>query len=180
MIIYFGQTDAVVMGMWLNWVQKAFGDFATPKAFTQLTARELAPKTSGSLFSFSKPAKERLIVCGHGSPDSLSDLSPSEFADALLKAGFSNERFDTIYLLNCSVGIQAQDNSIGSNFARAFKLQLGNPPTQGIKVYAPRGAVRWEGEWIQKNTGKFLSITRVYVHTPEKEYPLTEGMLLVL
>jgi hypothetical protein len=180
MIIYFGQADVVVMGSWLKLVQGVYNEMAMPQAINQLGVSSLAVVPSTSILgSFLKPAKEKLIVCGHGSPTTLSGLSPSDFASKLRGFGLTAERFEAIHLLNCSVGVQAQDNSVTQNFARDFKVLLGVPPTQGIKVYAPRGPVQWEGQHEGEGHARYLVMTKVFIRTPEKDYPLQEGMLLV-
>jgi hypothetical protein len=173
MIIFYGDDRADIRAAKMKALQAHFNDDSNPVAITMLKSDAL---------SGSKSKKEKLIVNGHGNRDVIGYLgndAEAFFAD-LLGKGLTNERFDSIYLMACKAGEQAQDNSILQNFAKEFGrcVQI-NEKTTGIKVYAPRGTLTYSVVNEQVSGQTVPKVTRIYVDTPEKEYELNEGLLLV-
>jgi hypothetical protein len=71
------------------------------------------------------------------------DRSPAELYTHLMGAGLNHDRFGSIYLLGCDVGLQFNDRYIATNFMKQFALKIRQGPARNLKVYAPRGEIVW-------------------------------------
>ena len=95
----------------------------------------------------------------------------AEPADTLYNQGLAN--------LNAGkVGEASQDNSIVTNFARDLKLALTGAGID-VKLYAPRGTLDYDIVEETRLGQTVPVVTRIFIDTPERQYPLSEGMLLV-
>jgi len=72
-------------------------------------------------------------------------MTAKSLYDALVSKGLNNDRFDSIYLLGCNIGLASQDNSIQQTFLKDFGKLVRTVGTKisGIKVYGPRGFIAW-------------------------------------
>ena len=103
---------------------------------------------------------------------------PAAFLTQLQGKGFQDGSFKAIYLLACKVGEASQDNSIVTNFARDLKLALTGAGID-VKLYAPRGTLDYDIVEETRLGQTVPVVTRIFIDTPERQYPLSEGMLLV-
>lgn len=141
------------------------------KAFNMLSADAMSTKTSSR--------GTNLVINSHGNAKVFAGFNPQDFLDQLISKGFENKSFMSVYLMACKVGEASQDNSIITNFARDLKRKLiGN----GIdtKLYAPRGTLSYKMGHRTESGQTYWVVDEIYIKTPERNYPLNEGMLLVL
>jgi hypothetical protein len=175
MIIYYGEEDGLIRAVKLEALKKHFGEKGI--------AKEMRSLNGDSLAGGNEKEKETLIINAHGNTDSFSGRDADALFDELLSKGLTNKRFESIYLIACNVGEQAQDNSILHNFAKAFNGKvLTHPNTKGIKVYAPRGIVTYDiyPEKIENTLATAWKVRRIYIAGNDgKEYSLQEGLSLV-
>jgi hypothetical protein len=120
----------------------------------------------------------KLVVNSHGNGGSFAGMDAQAFYQKLVGNGFEAGAFQALYLVACSVGIQDQMNTIITNFARDLFSLLG-PRGIPIKLYAPRGIVRYTVQQQTKLGQSYYVVTDISVRCPERDYPLDEGMLLV-
>jgi hypothetical protein len=177
MLIFYGanksQDEAVLRAAKLKVLKAHFNESEHAKAVNMLADDELGAKSGVS--------NQTLIINAHGNQDSFQGFSADDLFAILRGKGFCRERWQNIYLIACKVGLQEQDNSVLSNFARDFnRLVQTTPETSGMKVYAPRGTVRYTGRHVKEvgNGQQTIEFTGVCVHTDERDYPLSEGLLL--
>jgi hypothetical protein len=153
---------------------KALQDyFKTPQAtaFAMLLADSLA--------STNTKRGDTLVVNSHGNGKVFAGYDAAEFLKQLNSKGFAAGSFKSLYLMACKVGVQAQDNSILYNFAKDLKGLL-NRNGIDIKVYAPRGLLSYSLKEVKKEGQTFYEVTKMYIGSPEREYTLDEGLLLVM
>lgn len=145
-------------------------DTSDPKAFNMLSGTALSAANS--------ERGDSLYVNSHGNRSVFAGYDAQQFFDLLEAKGFENGAFDSLYLLACSVGEQAQDNSILNNFARDLHRIF---VTSGIdiKLYAPRGTLTYSVRTETKSGQSYLVVTDIFIASPERNYPLREGLLLV-
>ena len=152
---------------------KALQDYyhTTPgKAFAMLARDAMSPTTSGR--------GDKLVINSHGNSKVFGGYDPRAFLEELYSKGFDEGSFPEVYLMACKVGLASQDNSIITNFARDLKrLFIGDGIT--AKLYAPRGTLTYEYREEHASGQTYYVITKMYIETPERNYPLEEGMLLV-
>lgn len=120
-----------------------------------------------------------LVVNSHGNAGVFAGYTPEQFLEQLRSKGFEEGAFSAVYLMACQVGVQAQDNSILNNFARDLKRLF---VTNGItaKLYAPRGMLSYQLSDRQVSGQTIKEVTDVFIRSPERNYPLGEGVLLVV
>lgn len=142
-----------------------------PKAFAMLDASALSPAN--------KSRGDTLIINSHGNGGIFGGYTPQQFYTQLTSKGFTKGSFQAIYLMACSVGVQAQDNSIYDNFAKDLKRILN---THGIdvKLYAPRGLLGYSVDEKQAHGQTYYEVTDMYIQSPERKYTLKDGLLLVV
>lgn len=153
---------------------KALQDyFKTPPAtaFAMLSADSLA-KTNAK-------RGDILVVNSHGNGKVFAGYDAVAFFAQLTAKGFTDGSFKSLYLMACKVGVQAQDNSILDNFAKDLNRLLNINGIE-IKVYAPRGLLSYILKEVRKDGQTFYEVTKIYIGTAEREYPLDEGLLLVM
>ncbi len=122
---------------------------------------------------------DKLVVNSHGNAGVFAGYTPDQFMEQLTSKGFEEGAFPAVYLMACMVGIQAQDNSIYDNFARDLKrLFVGHGIT--AKLYAPRGLLSYTVADKQVSGQTVKEVTDIFIRTPERNYPLSEGVLLVM
>jgi hypothetical protein len=141
------------------------------------TALEMLAATALGKSNTSRGTK--LVINSHGNVDTFADLSAKAFYDKLVGKGFQNGAFQSLYLIACDVGQQDQKNTIVSNFARDLNLLLKQNQVD-IALYAPRGVVTYAAKTVTQSGQSFYQVTGIAVHTPERDYPLDEGMLKVM
>jgi hypothetical protein len=180
MIVFYGleEEDAAERAAKLKALAGYFNESDGPRPITMLKDGELAADKRKS------SSKEKLIVSAHGNVWNIgyAGNGPQALYKLLTDKGLTNERFEAIYLMACNVGLQRQDNSVLENFATEFKrLVTINPPTAGIKVYAPRGFLSYAIVEKQVSGQTVIVVTEISVQTEpaERSYPLKEGLLLV-
>lgn len=141
------------------------------KAFAMLPANALAPGN--------RDRGDILVVNSHGDASEFAGYDAPTFLDMLRDKGLMTGSFKAIYLMACDVGEQAQDNSILDNFAKSLKRLLN---AQGIevKLYAPRGVLCYEVATETSHGQTYYRVTKTYIHAPERDYPLDQGLLLVV
>lgn len=153
---------------------KALQDYfkaTDPKAFAMLDKTALAPGN--------KSRGDKLIVNSHANAKAFAGYSPQQFLDQLISKGFAKGSFPEVYLMACNVAKQAQDNSIYDNFAKELKRLL-NISGIAVKLYATRGYLTYAVEEKQASGQTFYRVTDMYIQSPERNYPLKEGLLLVM
>jgi hypothetical protein len=62
--------------------------------------------------------KQKVIISGHGSPGAFMGMTAKSLYDALVSKGLNSDRFDSICLLGCNIGLASQDNSIQQTFSK--------------------------------------------------------------
>lgn len=156
-------------GAKLQVIKRKFGETTPPKPINMLQPGDLNTREC-----------KTLIISGHGSRDIFMNEGPEQLCVRLIGAGLRADITKEIYLLSCNVGEQAQDNSIPENFARTLKRSLDNAKLN-IKLYAPRGIVKYKNESIEPipGVGERYRYSDVVIAADNKEYPLSEGLLLV-
>lgn len=140
------------------------------KAFAMLPADAMSPATSDR--------GADLVINSHGNAKVFAGYGPAAFLAQLQGKGFQTGSFGAIYLLACKVGVASQDNSIITNFARDLKIALIGAGID-VKLYAPRGILDYDIVNETKLGQTYPVVTRIFIDTPERQYPLSEGMLLV-
>lgn len=119
-----------------------------------------------------------LVVNSHGNSKVFAGYSAQQFFDLLLSKGFEQGSFDRLYLMACSVGEQHQDNGLIDNFARDLhRILIG--AGINIKLYAPRGYLAYKLHTETKSGQTYYVVDKTYIKSPERDYPLSEGLLLV-
>lgn len=142
-----------------------------PTAFAMLGSTALAPSN--------KSRGDMLVVNSHANAKAFAGYTPQQFFEQLTSKGFAKGSFPAVYLMACSVGKQAQDNSIYDNFAKELKRIL-NMHGIDTKLYAPRGYLAYTVEEKQASGQTYYRVTDMYIETTERKYPLKEGLLLVM
>lgn len=142
-----------------------------PKAFAMLDNTALSPAN--------KDRGDTLVINSHGNGKVFAGYDAQQFFDQLSSKGFANESFQAVYLMACKVGEQAQDNSILNNFAKDLKRILSSHDID-VKLYAPRGILRYKLAEEHASEQTWYKVTEMFIASPERNYPLSEGMLLVV
>ncbi len=171
MLVYVGMEGdkADERGAKLKALKTIFNEPADARALNMLSGTDLATTNQNR--------GKNLVVNSHGNDNTFADKSAKQFYADLVAKGFSAQSFEKIYLIACSVGVQAQDNSIVRNFARdLFTIFQQNGVT--AKIYAPRGVVTYKVHTENKLGQSFYVVDSIVVATKEREYPLMEGLLL--
>lgn len=153
----------------LKALQKEFGS-SDAKAMNMLGAE--------SLSASNYDRGPVLIVNSHGNRDTFAGLNAQQFFDLLKSKGFGPNSFGKIYLMACKAGEQDQAGTIHDNFARDLR-RIFNQHQIPCAIYAPRGTLAYKVKAESKNGQTYLVVTKTYIKTPERDYPLSEGMLLV-
>ncbi len=171
MLIYYGLTgdSQSERGAKLKALQ-AYFKTTDPHALNMLAGDALSASNSDR--------GKDLIVNSHGNKDTFAGFNAQGFYQTLVSKGFGSGSFNSIYLMACQVGEQAQDNSIYGNFARDLhRVFIQN----GIeaKIYAPRGTLTYDVVEKQASGQRYWEVVRMYIKSPEKDYTLKEGILLV-
>jgi len=149
---------------------QAYFKESDPRAFNMLGATELSTSN--------KSRGKRLIVNSHGNVASFAGQNPDAFFALLQGKGFGEGSFDEVWLMACQVGAQNQTNTIADNFARDLKRVFVN---NGItaKLYAPRGTLTYQVHTQTESGQTYYVVDAMVIACPERNYPLSEGMLLV-
>lgn len=121
---------------------------------------------------------DKLVVNSHGNRGVFAGMDADQFVQELQTKGFVNGSFKAIYLMACNVGEQDQQGTIFNNFARDVYRIFVNQGIQ-IKVYAPRGLLTYKLDKKTKSGETYYEVTSMFIRTPERDYPLDEGVLLV-
>ena len=121
---------------------------------------------------------QNLVVNSHGNIAKFAGMTPEEFFNNLKAKGFGPGSFGSVYLMACQIGKQAQDNSILDNFAKKLRVILNQ---NGItsKLYTPRGTLSYRVHEETKSSQTYYVVDEMYIKCPERNYPLSEGILLV-
>ena len=171
MLVYCGMEGdkADERGAKLKALQGYFKE-SDPHALNMLGAADLSKSNTAR--------GTRLVLNSHGNVTTFADLAPDAFLHALQAKGFAAGSFDEVWLMACQVGNQNQTNTISNNFARDFKHLLA---TNGIgsKVYAPRGTLTYQFHVESKSGQNFYVVDAMTIACPERNYSLSEGVLLV-
>lgn len=131
-------------------------------------------------FSRQKLGKDDvLVINSHGDRGVFAGYDANAFFTKLVSKGLVNGSFKEIYLAACLVGEQAQNNSIHDNFARDLKRIFINNKIE-VKLYAPRGFLTYYYKEMHKSGQKYFKIVDLCIESPERDYPLDQGMLLVV
>jgi hypothetical protein len=143
---------------------------SAPRAWNMLGASDMAKSNTNR--------GSNLVVNSHGSLTTFARMDAQQFFDALTAKGFQEGSFQAVYLMACEVGQQSQKNSILENFARdLFSLfQQNSIPS---KLYAPRGTLAYDLHSETKLGQTYWVVDKMYIKTPERNYPLNEGVLLI-
>jgi hypothetical protein len=131
-----------------------------------------------SLSTLNKDRGDILVVNAHGNANVFAGFDADQFLGALESKGFGANSFSAIYLMACSVGIQAQDNSIYDNFAKDLQRAMSGRNIS-VKLYAPRGVLNYKVHKETKLGQSFYVVDEMYISSPERNYSLKEGLLLV-
>jgi hypothetical protein len=121
----------------------------------------------------------RLIINAPGSMRYFAGLDVNSFYEKLVSKGFHNGAFQSLYLIACDDGRQDRHEAIVSHFAHDLKL-LFKQSQIDINLYAPRGRVKYSVQTIVHNGENTYQVTAIVVHSAERDYPLSEGMLRVM
>lgn len=140
-----------------------------PTAFHMLGDHALSKDNNGG---------SDLIINSHGNSNVFAGYDEKAFCDLLFAKGLENGSFKAIYLMACSVGEQTQQGDFSGNFAVRVKRILTQ---SGIstKLYAPRGYLTYTVSTETKSTQEIFVVQKMFIRSPEKDYPLSEGLLLV-
>jgi hypothetical protein len=141
-----------------------------PRPWNMLGATDLAPSN--------KDRGKQLIVNSHGNRTSFADMDANKFYSKLVEKGFQDGSFEALYLMACKVGQQDQRGVILENFARDL-FGLLRAKGVNLKLYAPRGTLTYEVKTETKLGQSYYVVTNMYIESPERNYPLAEGMLLL-
>jgi hypothetical protein len=121
----------------------------------------------------------KLVINAPGSMETFAGRDVMSFFNELASKGFQNGAFQSLYLIACDNGRQDRDEAIVSHFAHDLKL-LFKQNQLDIALYAPRGRVRYSLQTISQNGENTCQVTAIVVHSAERDYPLSEGMLRVM
>lgn len=172
MLVFLGLDwdSAPERGAKLKALQEYYGT-SDPRAMNMLAADSLAPTNSAR--------GSELIINSHGNRKTFSGLDAQKFFDLLKSKGFQQGSFGKIYLMACLSGQQDQAGIITENFARDLHRIFVN---HGITcmIYAPRGFLTYSVSEKTERGQKYWSVDKIYIKAPERNYPLSEGMLLVV
>jgi hypothetical protein len=152
---------------------KALQDYyreSAPRAWNMLGPTDLAKSN--------RNRGTTLVVNSHGNNKSFGGMDAQQFFAALQEKGFEDGSFEAVYLMACSVGEQSQDNSIYGGFALDL-FRLFREHTISAKIYAPRGFLTYVYHEERKEQETYYVVDKMYIATPERNYPLSEGVLLV-
>ncbi len=141
-----------------------------PHAFNMLTGTDLSTinATRGST----------LVVNSHGNSSIFAGYDGDAFFAQLHAKGFEEGAFDSVYLMACNISEQHQDNHPINTFAKRLR-RLFNEANITSKIYAPRGKLAYRLRKEQKSGQSFWVVTDMYIKSPERNYPLDEGLMLV-
>ena len=140
------------------------------------TSFHLLSRTSLSTSNASRGRE--LIVSAHGDAKSFGGYTPEHFYDLLESKGFGPGSFARFYLMALSADTQQQDYGLLDDFARALHRILIREGIQ-ISLYAPRRYLDYELHVEIRRDQTFYVANKMFIKAPEREYPLSEGMLLV-
>jgi hypothetical protein len=121
----------------------------------------------------------KLVINAHGSGETFAGLDVISFYHELAGKGLQNGAFQSLYLIACDNGKQDRQEAIVSNFAHDLKLLLKQNQVD-IALYAPRGRIRYSLQSVAQNGASAYQVTAIVVHSSERDYPLSEGMLRVI
>jgi hypothetical protein len=121
----------------------------------------------------------KLVITAPGTMRYFAGLDVNSFYEELVGKGFQNGAFQSLYLISCDHGRQDPHESIVSHFAHDLKL-LFEQSQVDIALYAPRGRVRYSLQTISHCGETYYQVTAIVVHSAERDYPLSEGMLRVM
>jgi hypothetical protein len=121
----------------------------------------------------------RLVINAPGNMKHFAGLDVDSFYEELARRGFQNGAFQSLHLIACDNGKQDRDEAIVSHFAHDLKL-LFKQRQVDIALYAPRGRVRYSLQTISHNGENTYQVTAIVVHSAQRDYPLSEGMLRVI
>jgi hypothetical protein len=136
----------------------------------------LAP---GALSKQNADRGTKLVINAPGTLRYFAGLDVNSFYEELVGKGFQNGAFQSLYLIACDDGRQEQHGPIVSHFAHDLKL-LFKQSQIDIALYAPRGRVRYSLQSIAQSDEDIYQVTAIVVHSAERDYPLSEGMLRVM
>lgn len=171
MLVFLGLDwdSAAERGAKLKALQTYFGS-SDPKAMNMLADNSLSKSNfdRGSM----------LIVNSHGNRTHFAGKTAQQFFDLLKSKGFGQGSFSKLYLMACKSGEQDQSGAITENFARDLHRIFVN---HGITcmIYAPRGLLTYKLTLDTRNGQTFWVVTDMVISSPERDYPLDQGMLLV-
>jgi len=118
MILWFGVENDNKRHIKIDWYKGKLNDHNTEKSLEKLQPGDLAYKPTTRWFG--RKPKEKLIISGHGNHQALMGLTAETLFDKLVSKGLNSDRFDSIYLLGCDIGLAKQDNSVQQNFLKTF------------------------------------------------------------
>ena len=150
---------------------QAYFKTSDPHPFTMLASDAMSPDNSDR--------GSTLVINSHGNAAVFGGYKPAAFLAELRGKGFASGSFEKIYLMACKVGHASQDNSIITNFATDLKRELTGADIGDEKLYAPRGTLAYDMVNQTKDGQTYPVVTRIFIDTPERQYPLSEGMLLI-
>lgn len=121
-----------------------------------------------------------LVINSHGNKNVFAGYTPEQFLEHLQGKGLENGAFDAIYLMACLVGKQGQSGSQGifDTFALQLRARLNEVGIE-TKLYAPRGYLSYTGKLLTKSGQTYYKVEKMFIRSPERNYPLKEGLLLV-
>ncbi|MEM9619767.1 MAG: hypothetical protein AAF936_17580 [Pseudomonadota bacterium] len=141
-----------------------------PHAFNMLTDTELSKANASRGAS--------LVVNSHGNSSVFAGCDADTFFSMLKGKGFEEGAFTSIYLMACNISEQHQDNRPIDTFAKRLR-RLFNEAQITCKIYAPRGKLSYCLRKEQKSGQAFWVVTKMYIKSPERNYPLDEGLLYI-
>lgn len=124
---------------------KGWKDFSPDKPFRPLAAKYLLDEVKNNknqLKNFGEAAKV-IVLNAHGSATRLGPHDASSLAEFFVDLGIQEAGTREIWLAACDNGLQKQDNKgpepLAKELLREFRTRYGID----IKVYAPRGWIRY-------------------------------------
>jgi hypothetical protein len=149
---------------------KAYYHESDPRPWNMLGSTDLDPSNGNR--------GANLVINSHGNVQRFGGMEPGAFLAALQAKGFKKNSFQAVYLMACKAGEQDQENSIYESFAREF-MRLVRGLDSGTKIYAPRGSLSYEMHEEGEPSARYWVVDDMFIRTPERRYPLNEGVLLV-
>lgn len=182
MIIYFGENDPERTAK-TNWLKIKYGD-SNAISIHSLKKNSLSDNRGFTDRLLEK--KERLVISGHGNDERFMDRSPHELYTYLMDAGLNHDRFGSIYLLGCDVGLQVNGRYIVTNFMKQFAVKIRQGPARELKVYAPRGEIIYmmEVDYFKHHELVRVVEARIQVCDDDdnvlEDYSFENGMLIFM